>query len=53
MLVLIGATPAGKKELVGFQTGVRESAIGSRPIGATERTALLSRLHTVPVSNSR
>ncbi len=26
MLVLIGATPAGKKELVGFQTGVRESA---------------------------
>src|SRR6202158_3578151 len=26
MLVLIGATPAGRKELVGFQTGVRESA---------------------------
>ena len=26
MLVLIGATPEGKKELVGFQTGVRESA---------------------------
>ena len=26
MLVLIGATPGGKKELVGFQTGVRESA---------------------------
>src|SRR6516165_2712316 len=26
MLVLIGATPAGKKELVGFQTGARESA---------------------------
>ena len=25
-LVLIGATPEGKKELVGFQTGVRESA---------------------------
>jgi transposase-like protein len=24
--VLIGATPEGKKELVGFQTGVRESA---------------------------
>jgi transposase-like protein len=24
MLVLIGATPEGKKELVGFQTGVRE-----------------------------
>src|ERR1700681_2716079 len=26
MLVLIGATPEGSKELVGFQTGVRESA---------------------------
>src|SRR6187399_3472864 len=26
MLVLIGATPEGKKELVGFQTGVGESA---------------------------
>src|SRR6201987_5280014 len=26
MLVLIGATPEGKKELVGFQTGGRENA---------------------------
>lgn len=26
MLVVIGATPQGKKELVGFHTGVRESA---------------------------
>jgi transposase-like protein len=26
MLVIIGATPEGKKELVGFQVGVRESA---------------------------
>ena len=26
MLVLIGATPGGRKELVGFQAGVRESA---------------------------
>jgi putative transposase len=26
MLVVIGATPEGKKELVGFQTGMRESA---------------------------
>ena len=26
MLVLMGATPEGKKEFVGFQTGVRESA---------------------------
>ena len=26
MLVLIGATPEGRKELVGFQVGIRESA---------------------------
>lgn len=26
MLVLIGATPEGKKDLIGFQTGLRESA---------------------------
>ena len=26
MLVLKGATPEGKKELIGFQTGIRESA---------------------------
>ena len=26
MLVMIGATPEGKKELIGFQVGVRESA---------------------------
>src|SRR5690348_11475819 len=26
MLVLIGATPEGKKELLGFQIGIRESA---------------------------
>jgi transposase-like protein len=26
MLVLIGATPEGKKELVGFQIGVREAS---------------------------
>ena len=26
MRVLIGATPEGKKELLGFQVGVRESA---------------------------
>jgi len=25
MLVLLGATPEGKKELIGFQVGVRES----------------------------
>jgi transposase-like protein len=26
VLILVGATPEGKKELVGFQVGVRESA---------------------------
>jgi putative transposase len=26
MLVMIGATPEGKKELIGFRVGVRESA---------------------------
>jgi putative transposase len=25
MLVLMGATPEGRKELIGFQTGIRES----------------------------
>src|SRR6266446_2020812 len=30
MLVLIGATPEGKKELLGFQVGVRESALSWR-----------------------
>ena len=29
MLVLIGATPEGKKELVGFQTGVRRTGVSS------------------------
>jgi len=32
MLVLIGATPEGKEELVGFQVGVRESAQSGREL---------------------
>ena len=32
MLVLIGATPEGRKELVGFQIGVRESAQSCREL---------------------
>src|SRR4030042_186359 len=32
MLVLIGATPEGKKEFVGFQTGVRKSAQSGREL---------------------
>jgi hypothetical protein len=35
MLVLIGATPEGQKELVGFQTGVRESAQRCQPLSCT------------------
>src|SRR5918997_999973 len=38
MLVLIGATPEGKKELLGFQVGVRES--GQAPDRATAETAI-------------
>ncbi len=32
MLVLIGATPEGRKELLGFQTSMRESAQGSKEL---------------------
>ncbi|KMO31184.1 transposase [Methylobacterium variabile] len=32
MLVLIGATPEGRKELIGFQVGVRESAQSCREL---------------------
>ena len=53
MLVLIGATPEGRKELLGFQVGVRESAqswrvlisadTGSRGnLGIQHITALIS-----------
>jgi putative transposase len=37
MLVLIGATPEGRKELVGFQVGVRESAQSWRELLADLR----------------
>jgi len=41
MLMLIGATPEGKKELVGFQTGVRESAQSWRELlGEVKRRGL-------------
>lgn len=38
MLVLIGATPEGKKELLGFQTGMRESARGSATMPGVRRS---------------
>ena len=36
MLVLIGATPEGKKELLGFQVGIRERAELARATGRSE-----------------
>jgi transposase-like protein len=32
MLVIVGATPEGRKELVGFHVGVRESALSWREL---------------------
>src|SRR6266496_6167514 len=43
MLVLIGATPEGKKELVGFQTGVRESAQSWRELLVDVKQAIEER----------
>ncbi len=40
MLVLIGATPEGKKELIGFQVGVRESAQSWREFARRGRKAV-------------
>lgn len=42
MLVMIGATPEGKKELVGFQVGVRESAQSWRELLVDLRSRGLS-----------
>jgi len=42
ILVLIGATPEGKKELLGFQTGVRESAQNWRELLVTLKAHGLS-----------
>ena len=39
MLVLIGATPEGKKELVGFQTGVRRAHRAGVSFSSTSRAA--------------
>ena len=43
MLVVIGATPEGRKELVGFQVGVRESAQSWRELLRDLRSRGLSR----------
>ena len=39
MLVLIGATPEGKKELLGFQVGMREERQSWRELRSTSRRA--------------
>ena len=43
MLVLIGATPEGKKELIGFQTGMRESAQSWKELLVDSESARLGR----------
>ena len=43
MLVLIGATPEGRKELVGFQVGVRESAQSWRAARRREAASAVDR----------
>ena len=50
MLMLIGATPEGKKELVGFQTGVRESAQSWRELlEPRQRTVRANAAYALPI----
>jgi len=51
MLVLIGATPEGRKELVGFQVGVRESAQSWRELLVDLKTRGLSILPRIAVGD--
>lgn len=51
MLVLIGATPEGRKELVGFQVGVRESAQSWRELLVALKARGLSILPRVAVGD--
>ncbi len=58
MLVLIGATPEGKKEFIGFQTGVRESAQSWRELlidikRRGQRSRRISRSATVRSASGR
>jgi len=52
MLVLIGATPEGRKELVGFQVGVRESAQSWRELLVDLKARGLSIAPRVAVGDS-
>lgn len=51
MLVLIGATPEGRKELVGFQVGVRESAQSWRELLVDLKARGLSILPRIAVGD--
>jgi len=51
MLVIIGATPEGKKELVGFQVGVRESAQSWRELLVDLRARGLSAAPEIAVGD--
>lgn len=51
MLVIIGATPEGKKELVGFQVGVRESAQSWRELLVDLKARGLARAPQIAVGD--
>ena len=53
MLVLIGATPEGRKELVGFQVGVRESAQSWRELLVDVKRRGLAVAPTIAVGDGR
>ena len=50
ILVIIGATPEGKKELLGFQVGIRESAQSWRELMVDIKARGLAMVST-PVGN--
>ena len=53
MLVIIGATPEGKKELLGFQVGIRESAQSWRELLVDIKNRGLSAAPEIAVGPSR
>ena len=53
MLVLIGATPEGKKELLGFKTGMRESAQSWKELLVDLKARGLSIARKSPLATAR
>ena len=53
MLVLIGATPEGKKELLGFRTGMRESAQSWKELLVDLKARGLSMAPEIAVGDAR